>query len=163
MVLHRRRSKLSNVLCFINTPNLPLHCSSPGGHRMMNISLSCWDTAQKFQGSTSPVSWQSANGCLQPWTELQRARFSPIHPTVNPGWVQLTARHGPESLCKSAEETRAKQSPGGEHVQTLHPSRALHYPEAQPLRNTVLFTEHRHTLPLCLFLPPPSMSTQTCK
>lgn len=45
MVLHRRRSKLSNVLCFLNTPNFPLPCSTQDVVGWRFLSLSPWDIA----------------------------------------------------------------------------------------------------------------------
>lgn len=159
MVLHRRSSKLNNVLYFLNTSNLPLP-GSVGWWRF--LSLSCWDTAQKFQESKSPVSWESASGCLQPWTEspgLHRALTQP-HPPHGEHWMSSAdSNQGPESPhCQSAEKTRAKRTPGDEHLWTFHPSSTLLNPEAQPLRKTVLFTEHRHTLLVCLFASPQNNS-----
>lgn len=161
MVLHRRSSKLSNVLYFLNTPNLPL--PGPVGWWRF-LYLSRWDIEQKFQGSKSPVSWESANGCLQPWNEVQRAWLSHIH---GDHWMSSAEsnQRSESPQCQPAEETRAKQTPGHECAWTHS---ALLYTEAQPLRRQhYLLNTDTHFL--CAFLPPPknkqspSVSTQTCK
>lgn len=150
MVLHRRRSKLSNVLCFLNTPNLLLPCSAQDaiGWWMFLCLIGTQHKSSKrasllCPGKVPMDAYSPGLNCREPDSG-----------TVNIGWVQLTANHGPESAhCKSAEETGAKQTPGHERAWALHPSRALLYPEAQPLRRTVLFTDHRHTqssMPFCL-------------
>lgn len=85
MVLHRRRSKLSNVLCFLNTPNFPLPCSTQDVVGWRFLSLSPWDistkhylipcTEQRHGGQTTvsiPLSQQG-------WRDVPKCVFCLCH------------------------------------------------------------------------------------
>lgn len=165
VVLHRRRSKLSNVLCFLNTLNLPSPCSAQddGFPNMKRETSLCLIGTQheSFKGASLlcpgevPMDAYSPGlNCGEPdsvtstsWWTLEES-----------SWQQVMEPEPWETTLQIWEETRVKQTPGDECVWTLHPSSALLHSQAQPLRNTVLFTEYRHTLLIGLSASPQNNS-----
>lgn len=159
-VLHRRRSKLSNVLCFLNTLNLPSPCSAQDdGFPNMKVSLSV-SLGHSMKVSREQTSCVLGKCRWMPtaldWTVESLTQSRPPHgehwrsPADSKSWNQSHER----PHCKSERKLELNK-PLGMNVSELSTPVVLCFTHRPRLWETQYYLLNTDTHFLYVFLPPP--------